>query len=489
MSQPHAALRPPLPPLGQSPKINTFRQLIDLVEKECNPHMHPDLPQQWLQPLLNGLSSYPFEQCKPAQSDALAQQEAYVEKELLESSSFATDNTRQRSLVLLYILCRRFSCFKPSTANWPPCLLQICRQLVSHGNHQDFRDHPDKAEELVRGLYDFGDIYKAAQLVSPIISDLLEIVSMGGTRFTTIHPIFIEQCLYHGNGRDSERALKHDFLDIPHYITHVQFLSYHYLGAMLWLVYGRYEEAMRMLEITATAPGGAASAIQVAAHKKLTLVNLMLNGETFQYPRYLSQAVQRAIKSHAAPYTDLAAAFSQLDAKKVNEIATQGAEIWSGDGNTGLVTLVLRSLPERKLLSLKKIYLKLSLADTADKVQVGEKMQESEVHGMILSMIERRMLHASITPASDKTPAYLTFLDDAEQHNTPETMQKLDMLIRQANQSAARFASHDRHLAMYPKWMKQGVRAEQPVASDSGTFQEGRVPMKGVGADWTDMGF
>ncbi len=119
------------------------------------------------------------------------------------------------------------------------------------------------------------------------------------------------------------------------------------------------------------------------------------------------------------------------------------------------------------------------------------------------------MLHASITPASDKTPAYLTFLDDAEQHNTPETMQKLDMLIRQANQSAARFASHDRHLAMYPKWMKQvswpiggketgallmksnpqGVRAEQPVASDSGTFQEGRVPMKGVGADWTDMGF
>lgn len=35
---------------------------------------------------------------------------------------------------------------------------------------------------------------------------------------------------------------------------------------------------------TVTAPGGAASAIQVAAHKKLTLVNLMLNGEVSILP-------------------------------------------------------------------------------------------------------------------------------------------------------------------------------------------------------------
>ena len=99
-----AAFRPPLPPLGNPPNIGTFRQLIDLVEKECNPQMHPDLPQQWLQPLMAGLSGYPFELCKPAQSDALAQQEAYIEKDLLESNSFANDHTRQRSLVLLYIM-------------------------------------------------------------------------------------------------------------------------------------------------------------------------------------------------------------------------------------------------------------------------------------------------------------------------------------------------------------------------------------------------
>lgn len=83
------------------------------------------------------------------------------------------------------------------------------------------------------------------------------------------------------------------------------------------------------------------------------------------------------------------------------------------------------------------------------------------------------------------------------------------MLIRNADESASRFASHDRQLAMNPNWMKQvnwtvdfsmitkmlmgsipqGVRSEQPTAPELGNFQDGRVPMKGVGADWTDMGF
>jgi hypothetical protein len=69
--------------------------------------------------------------------------------------------------------------------------------------------------------------------------------------------------------------------------------------------------------------------------------------------------------------------------RSVNELELYPNAAHNQDGNTGLVTLVVQTLPEKKLLSLKKIYVKLSLADTADKVRVGEKMNDAEISSMV----------------------------------------------------------------------------------------------------------
>lgn len=72
-----------------------------------------------------------------------------------------------------------------------------------------------------------------------------------------------------------------------------------------------------------TVPGSAASAISLDAYKKLVLCSLVSKGDPPQLPKYTSQPVLSASKSHCSVYGELAQAFYRFEREEVHKLAAE----------------------------------------------------------------------------------------------------------------------------------------------------------------------
>lgn len=138
---------------------------------------------------------------------------------------------------------------------------------------------------------------------------------------------------------------------------------------------------------------------------------------------------------------------------------------------------MLGTLPERKLLKLRSVYLRVSLADVAGRISAPGQPQASEQAAaeLVDRMVRRSTslplhpadilprhrpqlaegkLSGSITPASERAPAYLTFSEEPTTYTDSAILQQLVALAAAAEQEAAVFAEHDQRLMMQPKWIK-----------------------------------
>lgn len=153
-------------------------------------------------------------------------------------------------------------------------------------------------------------------------------------------------------------------------------------------------------------PGSVASAISLDAYKKLVLCTLIRKGAVPTLPKFTSQPVLSAFKSHCTLYSDFATAFAKLERRQVQKIANDGREDFDQvrfclteiaettqtdcdpqDGNWGLVLQCLERLKSQAILKLRETYVTVSLQEVAEAVQ-GSQESDSAVDAVALQQAE-----------------------------------------------------------------------------------------------------
>ncbi len=100
------------------------------------------------------------------------------------------------------------------------------------------------------------------------------------------------------------------------------------------------------------------------------------------------------LDSEAKPYTDLGVAAGNKSTEKLRRLAEQHQQLFTTDGNLGLVKQALARATQRAIQRLTATYLTLSLQEVAAAVALQAGAQEAEE--VLLRCVGRRaVLHAA----------------------------------------------------------------------------------------------
>ncbi|GAA5883758.1 hypothetical protein JCM3774_000581 [Rhodotorula dairenensis] len=257
---------------------------------------------------------------------------------------------------------------------------------------------------------------------------------------TALHPLFLRVVIASQLYPVAHEVLTSDITDVDKSLFPIRYqdhLLYHYLGGTILALLGDYARAADLLETCVSAPGSHASMIQVDAHKKLVLVQLLAFGKVQPLPRYTSQAVTQAIKVLSAPYAEFANAYRTLDRSKVAAAVEKGRDVFARDLNVGLVSLCEDSLRRRQIQNLTETYITLSLGAVCSHVGMDAAAEKDlkEVETEIGEMISSRQIYATLTPpeaSSSRGETVVTFSDDPEPYLSHETVARVTRAIENA---------------------------------------------------------
>ena len=214
-------------------------------------------------------------------------------------------------------------------------------------------------------------------------------------------------------------------------LTPRDFLLYCYYGGMVYIGLRRYADAADMFLHAISAPAVVMNAIVVAVYKKFILTSLIAVGSLPSFPRYTAAVVQRHLKSSCTKYLALADAYKSKDVTELRRAATEHAQAFATDANTGIVELCVQSLYKRNIQRLTQTYLTLSLADIAQSVQL---VSPQKAEACVLQMIEAGEIFATI----NQKDGMVSFHEDAEQYDTASMATRLDAEVSGAMNIAAR---------------------------------------------------
>ncbi|GAA5824703.1 hypothetical protein JCM11251_005308 [Rhodosporidiobolus azoricus] len=348
----------------------------------------------------------------------------------------------------LYILTTRLNATNPDLN----VLMPKVQAFVEQFDAAEGRKVGEQILYLARLLCELGAAIKQPTLPVLPLKTLVQRFPLPG-HLTQLHTMFVQVIVDSGAYPDAAEVLLEDITDVDKQLFPLRYqdhLLYHYLGGTIMALLGDYVRAADLLEIAVSAPGSAASMIQIDAYKKLLLVQLLAHGKAQPLPKYTTSALSQAIKALCVPYADYAAAFTTLDRTKVGQVREKGREMFEKDLNFGLIVLCDESLRRRQIQNLTETYLTQSLGeitaavgmDPADEKQV--EAVEEEVRGMIAS----KQIFATLTPPSNgsKAATTVTFMDDPEPYISHETVERVTRAIVEAQELERRWAEEGRKL-------------------------------------------
>ena len=271
------------------------------------------------------------------------------------------------------------------------------------------------------------------------------------TLITPIHQLLILSCIkakFYGVAADimDEGAFDIDKKTAP--FTVLDYLLYMYYGGMAYLGLKRFADASECFQLVLTAPSNAVSHVQIEAYKKFILCCLMVEGKIVILPEKLtSSTVLRMVERSASSYVKLGTLYGAQSVEKVRTYAKEHEEIFSKDGNLGLVKQTLEKLSKRKVRLLTQTYVTVSLDNLAKRAQLSSR---DEAERVLLSMIEDGELHATI----DETESMVTFHDDPEGYDHTEATAQLDAKMREAMALYAHLEQKHLHVQLDQKFLK-----------------------------------
>ncbi|KAH9933879.1 uncharacterized protein B0H18DRAFT_604297 [Fomitopsis serialis] len=371
----------------------------------------------------------------------------------------------QHTLGYLHILSARFN-----SAVSPKPSREVIKEFCKRFNPGQARLAHQKvtalAKSIVRIAHDSGDDKFA---LGPLYN-LLTRYPPSLACLTTLHPIFVTQCV----------ATKYYTLALPVLavpittidlklsdLTYNDNLQYHYVGGVALGALKQWKKAEEFFEICASSPAQMPAAIQLEASKKLVLVQLILYGKTVPPPKYTNIALQRLLKS--SPYGAFAKSYPQGKAQLLGSIQ-KDADLFNNEKHLGLIHQAIDRAPRWLIQKLTSTYLTLGLADIAKEVGIGS---EEEVRSIVLSMIESDEINATIS--ADGT---VTFSDPVPQISKAD----VDLMLRQAQEQTRLLYELERTMNANKDYLTKAVKHKD----EAGWGPDEDVYSTGGGSGWVE---
>lgn len=128
------------------------------------------------------------------------------------------------------------------------------------------------------------------------------------------------------------------------------------------------------------------SAIQVDAHKKLVLMQLLVHGHIQALPKYTSPAVSTACKNLGAAYIEYGQAYGQLRQDNMRAVAEKYRDTFEKDYNVGLLELCDKTFRRRTIQKLTETFITQSLVEIAQ--AVGVEQNEQNLRELELEIVD-----------------------------------------------------------------------------------------------------
>ncbi|KAJ2354036.1 hypothetical protein GGF43_003348, partial [Coemansia sp. RSA 2618] len=194
-----------------------------------------------------------------------------------------------------------------------------------------------------------------------------------GVRLTPLHIECLKQSLL-AQRRDLHERVMRDVvlvrLDaIGHLLTKPKarsFMEYHLYAGMVCVGVDEFELATRMWQLVFALPAKHASAIQVAAYKRLLLLSLATSGQKARLPTFFANSHARVLESNAMAYVALADQFSsKLMSQAVIKIQDMQGQL-ERDGNWALAMRLVNMMPRHFIKRVGSAYASLGIQQLMD---------------------------------------------------------------------------------------------------------------------------
>ncbi|KAI5450281.1 hypothetical protein NCC49_003192 [Naganishia albida] len=353
-----------------------------------------------------------------------------------------------------------------------------------------------KLVQLAHEVLSFGKYHSSVDRVLPLLWNLLTMARPTAGCLTGVHVVFLEACLITRNLQYGMSLVEVPITDVTSCpLKYMDYLGYHYLAGMLCIGLKQWTQAKEMLQTAVSMPGSSVSAVQIAAHKKLVLVNLILTGKETNYAKFVNQQAITAFGTFAAEYADFAKAYAAMDQQKLTEFLTN-ADVFRRDQNYGLLLAAYEAIPARKVIKLTETYVKMDMGSLARRVSEGAftTVEADEAERLVVQLVTQKSLFARITHPTEG-PAYVEFTDDPEPYRSSGTVDVLGVQTLKMQEMASVLARMEQSLSLHEAWLKEAIKRDSDKRGQEGlgfsggvdARQEGAV--RGVGSNWADVGF
>ncbi|KAJ2712233.1 hypothetical protein H4R19_002858 [Coemansia spiralis] len=188
-----------------------------------------------------------------------------------------------------------------------------------------------------------------------------------GVRLTPLHVECLKQCLLSRRRDLYERAAaavvvpRFDSLGTMVAQRARALMEYNLYAGMVCVGTGDVARAARLWTAVFALPSKHASAIHVAAYKRLTLAELELSGRRVRLPACFAPTHARTVESHAAGYVALGDAFAARTLAPAVAKLTDMRAVLDTDGNRGLAARVMQAAPAHFVRRVGRAYARVSV--------------------------------------------------------------------------------------------------------------------------------
>ncbi|PHZ08272.1 uncharacterized protein RHIMIDRAFT_241786 [Rhizopus microsporus ATCC 52813] len=243
---------------------------------------------------------------------------------------------------------------------------------------------------------------------------------------TSLHAPFVKACIKAKNYTYPLQFLECDIQIIEkskHDLKPRDVLEYYYYGAIVYIANKNFDRALEFLTVVISAPTQrVVSAIQIAAYRKFILVSLIYEGRSGALPKCTANHVEKACKTQAGVYQNLAEAFVNTDIQGFRDIATKSSNIFESERNTGLVKQCFQSLLRKKIKQLAYVYITVGLSDMTKRIGV---ITSEELEKILVEMIIQDEIKATISITNDYEKM-VHFEDEEEEETEVRKQMKLE---------------------------------------------------------------
>ncbi|GHJ87059.1 hypothetical protein NliqN6_3461 [Naganishia liquefaciens] len=403
---------------------------------------------------------------------------------------------RGKEVVVLWALATYFT--DPVTPETHPAdLVHLANANIRTIDPAMLRNHSITAKlgDLSNGILAAAKLHGIVDhTLQPLWTLLHKTRGASSVTLTPIHAPFIEACLLVRNLDVAMTLLEIPITDVASCpLKYMDYLAYHYLGAQVYIALQQWKRAREMLRAVVCAPGTSVSAVQIAAHKRLVLVNLIIDGTEPTYPRFLPGNLLGAFNTHASDYTDVARAYTTSNEGRLGDVLRK-SDGFRRDGTYGLLLCAYEVLPAHKLLKIRETYVRISLGELARRISgaFGD-VSEDEAEALVMQLVKQGTLSARIVHPS-QGPATIEFTDDPEPYNSPTTVDTLGVRAMEMQEMSRMLGGMEQALSVHESWLKEVIRRDEKrpgegKAVDVPSKGDGKGNVRGVGSNWADAGF